>query len=104
MEINTSRMHQIYKSNASAVPVRDGKKTQTAEAAGTAASKVDTVSISAQGAQLKNIGKATSEIAQELDGKTDPAKISALKAAIAAGEYNVSADRIADAILGGLVK
>jgi len=100
MEIKPSSGFNIYKANARSAMNCENSVGKSVSSA--APNKMDTISISAQGAQQKETAKLVSSITKEITADADSAKVNALKTAIQNGTYSVSAEKIADAILNGL--
>ena len=65
-----------------------------------AAGQRDKVSISPEASSYREIDKTTKSISSEVSGAASQEKLNSLKAQIQAGTYSVSADKVADAILG----
>ncbi len=64
--------------------------------------KHDTVSISPEAASFREIERSTRTISSDIENYASQEKINSLKAQIADGTYNVSAEEVADAILDRL--
>lgn len=75
------------------------KENEFCKPVGKLSAKHDKVSISPEAASFAEIDRSTKTIASEISGSASQERINSLKAQIAAGTYNVSADDVADAIL-----
>lgn len=65
--------------------------------------KKDTVTISPEASAFRELSSSNKAIAAGINNFASQEKINSLKAQIAAGTYNVSADKVADAILERMV-
>ncbi|WP_312643751.1 flagellar biosynthesis anti-sigma factor FlgM [Hydrogenoanaerobacterium sp.] len=100
MEIKPTAGYNIYKANMRNTSNPENSSAKSAPSAATG--KMDTISISAQGAQQKEAAKLTAAITKEVTADADAAKIDALKKAVQNGTYHIPAEKIAQAILNGL--
>lgn len=99
MKINPSGIEkyqgyvQAAKAESAAKP-GGGSKT-----GGVFGSKTDTVSISEEAASRAEARRLAGGLAAEVEGAASPERIEALRVQVAAGEYHVSSEDLADAIL-----
>lgn len=94
MKIEGIFPRKIYAAKAAAAPKASGVGSAPAVGRG-----ADSISISAAGAKSMEMTKAVQDIAREAVQETSPQKIARLKEAVQTGEYSVSAQAVADAIL-----
>lgn len=95
MNINVN----MYNGYLRAQELSSGSGAKPAGAKKSGKEKTDVVSLSSNAVNMKEFGPAAKEITQKIESASAE-KISRLRAQIESGDYNVSATRVADAILG----
>jgi anti-sigma28 factor (negative regulator of flagellin synthesis) len=94
MQINPLKSNGIFKTGAS-----QSAGGVTGEMKSKASEKTDTIEISRYGSDQCVFKKLAREISQDIQAMDDSAREDAIRSAVEEGRYDVSADKVAQAIL-----
>jgi anti-sigma28 factor (negative regulator of flagellin synthesis) len=97
MKINPSLVNQIYKKNQ--IINQESSTKQHGENL-SSATKVDTITISAEGSKQNSLNKLAQRIATEVDAPLDPNRLAQLRSTVTQKQYHVDTESLTAAILG----
>lgn len=96
MKINSTLLNKTYRTGVATKENKNPKKTTVSNES----MNTDKISMSSTALSASFANKVSKNVVEEIEGNYSKTSLSSLKSAIQNGTYNISNEKLADAILG----